>query len=261
MLLQQGVDVDEIFLHGKEHRTSWGGAQTTKYATVQPLSTSANVKIVWCITSTSSYTFKVHELSLPVPCYYFTYSNEKWAPGHARVQGNWIPDELARDGSALKFDGPKPALGVSRQQTRRRIRRWMVNQHWVRWWGLGDIQRRAQELISGPCLGAKARFLPFNRTQSRAVTGLLTGHSTLRRHLHLIGLSDSPLRRRCGAEDETSAFIVCECEALASLWHVYLGSFFLGPEDIRSISVGSFWNYNKVKGPPQIDMGYKGPVK
>jgi len=49
--------------------------------------------------------------------------------------------------------------------------------------------RQARELISGPCLSAQARFLSFNRTQPRAVTGLLTGHNTLRRHLHLIELS------------------------------------------------------------------------
>jgi hypothetical protein len=65
--------------------------------------------------------------------------------------------------------------------------------------------------------------------QSRAVTGLLTGHYTL----HLMGLSDSPLCRRCGGEDETSVHILCECEALASLRHMYLGSF-LEPEDIKS---------------------------
>jgi hypothetical protein len=33
---------------------------------------------------------------------------------------------------------------------------------------------------------------------------LLTGHSTLRRHLHLMWLSDSTLCRKCGTEDETS---------------------------------------------------------
>ena len=60
---------------------------------------------------------------------------------------------------------------------------------------LGDTQRQAGELIMGTCLGAKSRFLSFNTTQSKAVTGLLTGHNTLRRHLHLIGLSDSPLCR------------------------------------------------------------------
>jgi len=60
-------------------------------------------------------------------------------------------------------------------------------------------------------------------------------------------LSDSPLCRRCGAEDETSAHILCECEALVSLRHVYLGAF-LEPEDIKSISVGANWNFRKVTG-------------
>jgi hypothetical protein len=100
------------------------------------------------------------------------------------------------------------------------------------------------------CLGAKARFLSFNRTQSRAVTGLLTGPNTLRRHLHLIGLSDSPLCRRCGAEDETSAHILCGCEALASLRHVYLGCSFVEPEDFKSISLGANWNFSKATGLP-----------
>ena len=173
-----------------------------------------------------------------------------WVSGYAGARRNEITYELGRNSSALKFVGPGPALGVSRQDTRKRIRHWLVNQHWVWWQGLGDTQRQARELISGPCLGAKARFLSFNRTQFRAVTGLLTGHSTLRRHLHLIGLSDSPLCRRCGAEDVISAYILCECEALVSLRHMYLGSFFLEPEDIKSISLGAIWNFSKATGLP-----------
>jgi len=47
------------------------------------------------------------------------------------------------------------------------------------------------------------------------VTGLLTGYNTPR-HLHLIGLTNSPLCRRCGAEEETSVHILHECEALPS---------------------------------------------
>jgi len=87
-------------------------------------------------------------------------------------------------------------------------------------------------------LGVKVRFLSFNRTQFRAVTGLLTGHNTLRRHLYLLGLLDGPLCRRCGAEEETSSHILCECEDLSSLRHAYLGSFFLEPEDIKNIGLG-----------------------
>ena len=50
--------------------------------------------------------------------------------------------------------------------------------------------------------------------------------------------------------EETSAHILCECEALASLRHAYLGSFFLEPEDIESISLGATWNFSKVMGLP-----------
>jgi hypothetical protein len=85
-----------------------------------------------------------------------------WVHGHAGVRGIEIADELARGGSAVGFVGPELALGVSRQDIRRRSRCWLVNRHWVWWWwGLGNTQRQAQELITGPCLGATARFLSF----------------------------------------------------------------------------------------------------
>ena len=83
---------------------------------------------------------------------------------------------------------------------------------------------------------------------------------TLRRHLHLLGLLDSPMCRKCGVREETSAHILCECEALASLRHVYLGSFFLEPVDIRSIGLGAIWNFSKATGLPWFDMGHKGPA-
>jgi hypothetical protein len=173
-----------------------------------------------------------------------------WVPGQAGARGNEIVDGFARGGFASRLVGPEPVLGVSRQDIRRKISRWLVNRHWVWWQGLGNTQTQARELISGTSLGAKARFLSFNRTQSRAVTGLLTGQNTLRRHLYIMGLSDSPLCRRCGAEDETSAHILCVCEGLASLRHVYLGCFFWGPEDIKGIRLGAIWNFSKVTGLP-----------
>jgi len=173
-----------------------------------------------------------------------------WVPGHAGIRGNEIADRLVRDGAALGFLGPEPALGVSRRDLQKRLGCWLVNQHRAQWQGLGNTQRQARELISGPSLGTRAKFLTFNRIQSRAVTGLLTGHNTLRRHLHLLGLLDSPLCRKCGVREETSAHILCECEVLASLRHMYLGSFFLEPEDIRSLGLGAIWNFSEATGLP-----------
>ena len=82
--------------------------------------------------------------------------------------------QLARDCSALNFVGPEPALAVSRNDIRRSTRSWLVNQYCV-CRGLGDTQRQAREVISGPCLCDKSRFLSFSRTISRAVTVLPTG--------------------------------------------------------------------------------------
>jgi hypothetical protein len=107
------------------------------------------------------------------------------------------------------------------------------------WWVLTSNQRQAGKLILGPNVTAKTRLLSFNRTQSWAVTCLRTGHNTLRRHLYLIGLINSPLCSRCAAEEETLARVLCEYEALASLRHAYLSSFFLDPEDVRSLSLGA----------------------
>ena len=86
----------------------------------------------------------------------------------------------------------------------------MDNQHLARWQGLKSTQTQAQELISGPSPTAKTKLLSFNKTQSRVVTSLLTRQNTLRRHFHLMGLTNSPLCRRCREQDESSADVLCE---------------------------------------------------
>jgi hypothetical protein len=58
-----------------------------------------------------------------------------------------------------------------------------------------------------------------------------------------MGLSNDPACTKRGIEEETSVHILCECEALASLRHKYLGYFFLDPEDIRVLGVGAIWNF------------------
>jgi hypothetical protein len=63
-----------------------------------------------------------------------------------------------------------------------------------------------------------------------------------------MGLSNNPTCRKFGTEEETSVHILYECEALASLRHTYLGSFFLDPEDIRKLNIGAIWNFAKGTG-------------
>jgi len=104
-----------------------------------------------------------------------------------------IADRLARDGSVRRFAGPELSLGVSRQNIRRKIKCWMENHHLAMWRRLSSTQRQARELISGPSPTAKTRLLSVNKTRSKVVTGLFTEHNTLKRHLYIMGLINSPL--------------------------------------------------------------------
>ena len=64
----------------------------------------------------------------------------------------------------------------------------------------------------------------------------------------IMGLCNDPMCRKDVTEEETSVHILCECEALASLRHAYLGSFFLDPEDIWELGMGALWNFAKGTG-------------
>jgi len=76
-----------------------------------------------------------------------------------------------------------------------------------------------------------------------------------------MGLSNKTTCKKCSTEEETSLYVLCECEALASLRHAYMGSFILDPEDIRKPSIGAIWNCGKGTGLLLVqNMGHKGAV-
>jgi len=77
-----------------------------------------------------------------------------------------------------------------------------------------------------------------------------------------MGLCNNPTCRKCGTEAETSVHILCECEALASLRHAYLGSLFLDPEDTWELGVGASGTLLKEQDSYSLaqNMGHRGLV-
>jgi len=110
--------------------------------------------------------------------YYELLEHPSYSPDLAPSDLNEIADELARGGSAQRFVGPEPVLRVSRQNIRRKMKRWIEKKHLALCCGPCSKQRQARELVSGPGLAVGALLLSFNRTQTWVVTALLTGHNT-----------------------------------------------------------------------------------
>jgi len=112
-------------------------------------------------------------------------------------------------------------------------------------------------LISGPNLATGAQLLSFNKTQSRVVIGLLTGHNTLRRHLYILGLSNNPTCRKCGTEEETLVHILRELGH--SLTQIYIFGFILigpGGSKEKKLGMGAIWNFSKGTGLLELSTEY-----
>ena len=61
-----------------------------------------------------------------------------WVSGHAGVRGKQNADKFARGVSVQKFVGPEPSWGFCRQNIRKKIKRWVGNQHLAMWRGSGS---------------------------------------------------------------------------------------------------------------------------
>ncbi|KAG5895351.1 hypothetical protein JTB14_003148 [Gonioctena quinquepunctata] len=93
-------------------------------------------------------------------------------------------------------------------------------------------------------------ILSLDRRDIKTVTGLLTGHNHLNRHMELIGITDDPLCRWCLEDDETSSHILTECPALVHQREINLGSIILNPEDVKEIQLRKLLNFVKEIGTP-----------
>ena len=136
----------------------------------------------------------------------------KWMPGHEGHLGNEIADRLAKLGAQLQTDGAEPRLAVSQCVIKEATEKWFKNQHEQSWQNRTDCRQTRLVL---PTTGHRwekcTKYL--NRNEMRILTQVATGHGCLRRHMHIMGLSESPNCELCGME-QTPIHVITICPAL-----------------------------------------------
>jgi hypothetical protein len=159
-----------------------------------------------------------------------------WIPSHQGTPGNEEADRLAKEGAVEVPQNQFSAIPFSIGKNL--IKKQLEQRHRARWTTCTGYQQ-SKVLMRYPLPSRANELLAMNKLRLRAAVGLLTGHTSLRAHLHKLGYTERQECRLCGYDKEDSAHIVCDCPVLACKRYRILGYMFLKPEDFENVRVSS----------------------
>ena len=108
--------------------------------------------------------------------------------------------------------GPEPSAGISASTIRSSTRSWAVQEQNRLWQALPKC-RQAKLSLNKLDKSLACFALSLSKKDLRILSGLLTGHADLNRHLQIMGLGDEAICSVCQEEEETSIHFIAGCSA------------------------------------------------
>lgn len=166
-----------------------------------------------------------------------------WVPGHQGTRGNEKADELAREGADETFIGPEPCLPIPARAMKGVISKKIAAETNARWRDMKGC--RQSKLFIRTLDKEKTKYLlQLKKEDIRMITGLVTGHCMLNRHLKIIGRTNDPSCPECG-EEETSLHFLAECPMYSLPRWELLGTDRLEQEQLLELKLGDIIRFSK----------------
>lgn len=166
-----------------------------------------------------------------------------WIPAHKGYDGNEKADILAKDGASKPFVGPEPFCGVNKSTFKHTAKNILLEESNKAW--SNSSGQICSKLFLPEYTEKTSKFLlNLNRKTLKICTGLLTGHCSLKKHLHQMRLVADPICRLCLENEETSLHIITECPALFRLRKQILDYEIIPLDKLKLIhpqKIANFW--------------------
>ena len=173
-----------------------------------------------------------------------------WIPAHSGQLGNGIADGLAKFGASHPSEGVEPRLPVSQCVISSAIKAWGKEQHQRLWSNRSDC-RQTKLILPSVYHRWNRGIYSYERRHLRILTQLVTGHASLKRHLYLMGMVDSP-NCECG-EPQEAVHLLTDCNEYREERMKAFGHFVLRPSEIREHSLVKMLRFAKYTGLWQVD--------